>query len=70
MVLVEFLAINRKLPIMAMLASKIFTTAKKVTSTVTGPNDHWIKSNAHPTELVWHVLVRLILLDPYIIILY
>ena len=42
--LIEFLAINTKLAIMTMLASKDFTSAKKVTSSEAQPDDHWIKS--------------------------
>ena len=37
-------AVNRKLPEMAMLASKDFTTGKKVTPNGAPPDDHWIKS--------------------------
>ena len=40
----EFFAYNTKLPIMAMLLSKDFTAAKKVTSSGVQPDDHWIKS--------------------------
>ena len=42
--LFEFLAFDTKLAEMAKLASKNFTTAKKVTSSRSRPNDHWIKS--------------------------
>ena len=58
---IEFFAISTALPIIAMLASKIFTAAKKLR-----PDDHWIRSLMfiYPTEVAWHVLVSLKLLDP------
>ena len=71
-----FFSINTKLPIMALLALKVFTTAK-LTSTYLY-NLQWgltwwsldQESNAYPTELAWHVLVSLRLLYPYIVIIY
>ena len=36
--------VDTNLPIMAMLTSEVFTTAKKVTSNGIRPDDHWIKS--------------------------
>ena len=41
---VEFFTFNTKLPEIAMLASKDFTTAAKVTSSGAKPDDHWISS--------------------------
>ena len=41
-----------------MLASKDFTAAKNVISSGIQPDDHWIKSNAYPTELAWPVLCK------------
>ena len=40
----KFFAFHTQLPEITMLTSKIFTAAKKVTSSGTQPDDHWIKS--------------------------
>ena len=56
----QFFTINTKLPIMVMLASKVFTAP----NIKLPPEDQ--ESNAYTTELEWHVLVSLRLLDPFI----
>ena len=61
---VEIFAFNTKLLEMAMLASKDFTGAKKKLPPTWWSLDQG--SKAYRTELVWHVLVSLKHLDPYI----
>ena len=48
---------------MAVLTTVSIAAQKKFSSGAC-PDDHWIKSNAYPTELPWHVPVSLRLLDP------